>query len=210
MSKCLFAFMLSLSCLVGGCGDGSANAAGRPPAGDGEWHRGRWESSPRGEKLATPMPGDARGVLEKVQIEIEAAEALDEGVIEIGEGEAGHAVDGGGDSVLVPRFDHTVLALQVKVTSHHDRLRLLVGPQRFHLVTRDGVKIQPGFSHKKTPLLSETYLRGGVSIGGWLIFRVPKGQTQLTLKSDLSRPPIELPVPEWAVPGRPEEEPEEE
>lgn len=152
------------------------------------------------------MPGDARGVLEKVQIEIEAAEALDEGVVEIGEGEPGFAIEGGGDSVLVPRFDHTVLALQVKVTSHHDSLRLLVGPQRFQLVTREGAKIHPGFSHKKSPLLSETYLRGGVSVGGWLIFRVPKGQSQLTLKSDLRKPPIELPVPEWAAPGGPDEE----
>ena len=99
--------------------------------------------------------------------------------------------------------DLQLLAVQVRVTSQLESLRIRVGPDRFTLDTdkRAGTLAEPTCS--KDPPLRKEYLKGGDTVVGWIAFVVPRGVSRATLKSDLRKPFIEIPLSLPASPSRP-------
>jgi hypothetical protein len=92
----------------------------------------------------------------------------------------------------------TPLSLLITVTSHQESPRLRVEPRRFHVEADKSTSIQARPTSSKDPPLASTYLRDGASVSGWLTFEVPPEAKELVLKSDMKRPPLEIPI---AIPG---------
>ena len=98
--------------------------------------------------------------------------------------------------------DLQLLAVQVRVTSQLESLRIRVGPDRFTLDTdkRPGILAEPTCS--KDPPLQKEYIKGGDTVVGWVAFVVPRGISRATLKTDLRKPFIAIPLSLPASPGK--------
>jgi hypothetical protein len=96
--------------------------------------------------------------------------------------------------------DLQLLAVQVRVSSQLESLRIRVGPDRFTLETdkRPSTPAEPTCS--KDPPLQKEYIKGGDTVVGWVAFVVPKGISKATLRTDLRKPFIAIPL---SLPGSP-------
>lgn len=174
----IFHLLLSLPLATAGCGKGSEaapKAAARPsPAA---------RSGP--PTVESPLPDPARSMpgaedqSSPVELKVESVEA---------------------DLFAPPAIAGTPVSILLKVTSRQDRPRLRVEARRFYIEADGSVKTQARPGSSKEPQLPTAYLKAGESVSGWLTFEVPKGAKQLILKSDMRRPPLEVPI---ALPGRP-------
>lgn len=87
-----------------------------------------------------------------------------------------------------------ILAVQVRISSQLESLRLRVGPDRFTLETEKRSAILAEPTCDKDPPLQKQYLKGGDTVSGWVAFVVPKGLSKATLKTDLRKPFISIPL----------------
>ena len=99
--------------------------------------------------------------------------------------------------------DLQLLAVQVRVSSQLESLRIRAGPDRFTLDTdkRPSTLAEP--TCDKDPPLRKEYIKGGDTVVGWVVFVVPRGISQATLKTDLRKPFIAIPLSLPASPGSP-------
>ena len=95
-------------------------------------------------------------------------------------------------AVLNPGYRFVAVRLRVKSTS--EKMRLHLRPDRFSLRTQQGARFPPLQSTRVDPLLPTVFLRRDDTVEGWLTFRFPEDEVGLEFVSDLSVPPILLPL----------------
>ena len=172
--------LLGLLLVSAGCGKGSeaaSKAASRPAtAVPSTGHWGPPIVEPPGQMVATSVPG-ADDLLGRVEVQVESVEA---------------------DTFASAVITNLPVSVLIRVTSYQESPRLRVEARRFYIEADKTTKIQARPGSSKEPLLPSGYMKAGESVSGWLTFDVPKAAKSLILKSDMRRPPIEVPI---AVPG---------
>jgi len=182
MRNLIMHLLLSLLLVSAGCGKGSeaaSKAASRPaPAVPSTARSGPPLVESPSQMSATSVPG-ADELIGRVDVQVESIDA---------------DVFAASVITIIP------MSVLIRVTSHQESPRLRVEARRFYIEADKSTKIQARPGASKDPPLPSGYMKAGESVTGWLTFDVPKAAKSLILKSDMRRPPIEVPI---ALPGLP-------